>query len=63
VVLVILGFQFLSTGFNMLLITYSGSNFFKEVAWGLLLLLVMVIDALPVWRGRSRAAHPGSGAG
>jgi simple sugar transport system permease protein len=63
VVLVILGFQFLSTGFNMLLITYSGSNFFKEVAWGLLLLLVMVIDALPAWRRRSRAAHPGSGAG
>jgi simple sugar transport system permease protein len=51
-VLAILGLQFLSTGFNMLLVTYSGSNFFKEFAWGALLLLVMVIDALPPRRRR-----------
>jgi simple sugar transport system permease protein len=51
-VLAILGLQFLSTGFNMLLVTYSGSNFFKEFAWGALLLLVMVIDALPPFRRR-----------
>jgi simple sugar transport system permease protein len=47
VVLAILGLQFLSTGFNMLLVTYSGSNFFREFAWGVLLLVVMLIDALP----------------
>ncbi len=46
-VLAILALQFLSTGLNMLLITYSGSNFFKEFAWGALLLLVMVFDSLP----------------
>jgi simple sugar transport system permease protein len=55
VVLAVLGLQFLSTGFNMLLLTYSGSNFFKEFAWGLLLLLVMVIDALP---RRSKPTQP-----
>jgi simple sugar transport system permease protein len=53
-VLAILGLQFLSTGFNMLLVTYSGSNFFKEFAWGALLLLVMVIDALPPLRRRGK---------
>jgi simple sugar transport system permease protein len=51
-VLAILALQFLSTGFNMLLITYSGSNFFKEFAWGAVLLLVMVIDSIPQLRAR-----------
>jgi simple sugar transport system permease protein len=46
-VLAILSFQFLSTGLNMLLVQYSGSNFFKEFAWGALLLVVMVIDYIP----------------
>lgn len=57
-VLAILALQFLSTGLNMLLITYSGSNFFKEFAWGALLLLVMVFDSLPnilPRRGASRS--------
>lgn len=43
-VLAILSLQFLSTGLNMLLVTYSGSNFFREFAWGALLLIVMVIN-------------------
>ncbi len=43
-VLAILSLQFLSTGLNMLLFRYSGSNFFKEFAWGALLLLVMVTN-------------------
>jgi simple sugar transport system permease protein len=36
--------QFLSTGFNMVLLTFSGSNFFRDFAWGFLLLLVMGIN-------------------
>jgi len=43
-VLSILSLQFLSTGLSMLLIGQSGSNFFKEFAWGALLLIVMVVD-------------------
>ncbi len=34
--------QMLSTGFNMLLLRFSGSNFFRDFAWGFLLLFVMV---------------------
>ncbi len=56
-VLAILALQFLSTGLNMLLITYSGSNFFKEFAWGALLLLVMVFDSLPNILPRQSAAR------
>jgi ribose/xylose/arabinose/galactoside ABC-type transport system permease subunit len=41
--------QFLSTGFNMLLVRFGGSNFFRDFAWGLLLLLVTSITA---WRLR-----------
>jgi len=41
-VLAILSLQFLSSGFNML----RFSNFFKEFIWGLVLLLVMVINYL-----------------
>ncbi len=43
-VLAVLSLQFLSTGLSMLLIGQSGSNFFKEFAWGAVLLIVMVID-------------------
>jgi simple sugar transport system permease protein len=45
-VLAILSLQFLSTGLSMLLFQYSGSNFFKEFAWGAVLILVMVINYL-----------------
>jgi simple sugar transport system permease protein len=44
VVLAIFSLQQLSTGFNMLLFQYKGSNFFRDFAWGILLLLVMVIN-------------------
>jgi len=57
-VLAILSLQFLSTGLNMLLVQYSGSNFFKEFAWGALLLLVMVIDYIPGIRF-TRGRRPG----
>lgn len=54
-VLAVLSLQFLSTGLNMLLFQYSGSNFFKEFAWGAVLLLVMVINQVSA-RRRERAA-------
>lgn len=44
VVLGLIALQFLSTGFNMVLLKFTGSNFFRDFAWGLLLLLVMVIN-------------------
>ncbi len=43
VVLALAALQMLSTGFNMLLLRFSGSNFFRDFAWGLLLLFVMVV--------------------
>lgn len=44
IVLAILALQFISTGLNMLLLTVSGGQFFKEFAWGALLLLIMVLN-------------------
>jgi simple sugar transport system permease protein len=44
-VLAIFCLQFLSTGLNMLLLDLSGSSgatFFRQFAWGVLLILVMV---------------------
>jgi simple sugar transport system permease protein len=49
VMLALVVLQFLSTGFNMLLVRFGGSNFFRDFAWGLLLLLVTSITA---WRLR-----------
>ncbi len=46
-VLAVLCIQFLSTGLNMLMLELSGSSsaiFFRQFAWGALLLLVMVIN-------------------
>ncbi len=46
-VLAVLSLQFLSTGLNMLMLQLSGSSaaiFFKQFAWGALLLIVMVIN-------------------
>jgi simple sugar transport system permease protein len=37
--------QSLSTGFNMLLLSVSGGNFFRDFVWGLLLLGVMTLTA------------------
>jgi simple sugar transport system permease protein len=47
VVLAVLCLQFLSTGLNMLMLEMSGSSgsqFFRQFAWGALLLLVMVVN-------------------
>lgn len=47
VVLAVLCLQFLSTGLNMLMLEMSGSSgsqFFRQFAWGALLLLVMVAN-------------------
>jgi simple sugar transport system permease protein len=46
VVLALASLQLLSTGFNMLLVRHGGSNFFRDFAWGALLLLVMTITFL-----------------
>lgn len=46
-VLAVLSLQFLSTGLNMLMLQLSGSSaaiFFRQFAWGALLLLVMVLN-------------------
>lgn len=46
-VLAVLSIQFLSTGLNMLMLELSGSSaaiFFRQFAWGALLLLVMVLN-------------------
>lgn len=51
VLLALLALQFLSTGFNMLLVRFGGSNFFRDFAWGLLLLVVTSITA---WRLQRR---------
>lgn len=56
-VLAILSLQFLSTGLNMLLIQYSGSTFFREFAYGALLLLVMAVDNVPQLRRTRRRAR------
>ncbi|KKC30740.1 ABC transporter permease [Caldanaerobacter subterraneus] len=44
VVLALIILQFLSTGFNMVFLEFTGSNFFRDFAWGTLLLLVIVIN-------------------
>ncbi|HEY3290101.1 MAG TPA: ABC transporter permease [Anaerolineae bacterium] len=44
IVLAILALQFISTGLSMLLLTVSGGNFFKEFAWGGILLTIMVVN-------------------
>jgi simple sugar transport system permease protein len=46
VVLALAALQLLSTGFNMLLVRHGGSNFFRDFAWGTLLLIVMTITYL-----------------
>ncbi len=44
VMLALVALQFLSTGMNMLLYRSSGANFFKEFAWGALLIIVLVVN-------------------
>lgn len=52
-VLALAALQMLSTGFNMLLLRFSGSNFFRDFAWGFLLLFVMVLTEISSRRRRS----------
>ena len=55
VILALVALQFLSTGFNMLLVSFGGSNFFRDFAWGLLLLVVASITAWRIQRkGQSK---------
>jgi len=49
-VLAILSLQFLSTGLNMLLAEFRGANFFKEFSWGLLLIVIMVVNYISAQR-------------
>lgn len=53
-ILAILSLQFLSSGFNMLRIGGSFSNYAKEIVWGAVLLLVMVINYLSNRKGAKR---------
>ncbi len=53
VVLAVLTMQFLSSGLNMLQV----SNFARELIWGALLILVMIINTAN-WRRRRRAPKP-----
>lgn len=56
-VLAVLCLQFLSTGLNMLMLSLSGSSaaiFFRQFAWGALLLLVMVINTITTQRQARR---------
>jgi simple sugar transport system permease protein len=61
VVLAVLSIQFLSTGLNMLMLELFGNSaaiFFRQFAWGALLLLVMVLNYYTEKR-RNRAIAPG----
>ncbi|MFN8439728.1 MAG: ABC transporter permease [Caldilineaceae bacterium] len=56
-VLAVLCLQFLSTGLNMLMLDLSGSSaaiFFRQFAWGALLILVMVINTVSAQRQTRR---------
>lgn len=59
VVLAVLSMQFLSSGLNML----GVSNFARELIWGVLLLLVMVVNAGSWPRRRARSSRPAAAPG
>lgn len=52
VILALAALQMLSTGLNMLLLRFSGSNFFRDFAWGLLLLFVVAFTEISSRRRR-----------
>jgi simple sugar transport system permease protein len=54
VVLALVSLQMLSTGFNMILVNTGDSNFFKNFAWGLLLLMVVSLSRVSFRRLRRR---------
>ncbi len=57
VLLSLFAVQMLSTGVNMILFQSSGANFFKEFAWGAILVLVLIINHLSNERKLRRAAR------
>lgn len=59
VILALVTLQMLSTGFNMILIGTGDSNFFKNFAWGLLLLAVVSGSRLSWQRFRRRRRTAG----
>ncbi len=38
--------QVISTGFNMLLLGVQGSSFFKDFSWGVIFIVILIIDRL-----------------
>jgi simple sugar transport system permease protein len=56
VVLALVSLQMLSTGFNMILVNTGDSNFFKNFAWGVLLLVVVSLSRVSFGRIRRRRA-------
>lgn len=57
VVLALVSLQMLSTGFNMILVNTGDSNFFKNFAWGVLLLVVVSLSRVSFGRIRRRRAE------
>ena len=51
--LALLLMQIISTSFNMLMTGYSGATFFKNIVWGLLLLILIIIKYYSANRRRS----------
>ncbi len=60
VLLALVALQFLSTGLNMLLFKSSGANFFKEFAWGALLIMVLIVNHFSDKRSAKRASSKGN---
>jgi simple sugar transport system permease protein len=54
VVVAIITMQFLSSGFNMMRLGGSASNYVQEIAWGIVLLLVMMIKFWTKKKGVAR---------
>ncbi len=57
VLLAVFALQILSTGLNQLLRDFSGANFFKEFSWGLLLLVVLLVNYFSYQRRIRRASR------
>jgi len=50
--------QVISTGFHMLLVGIRGSAFFKDFVWGLLLILIFIINYYTKNKGTAKVAVP-----
>lgn len=58
VVLALILLQLLSTGMNMLLVGFGNSNFFRDLAWGVVLLLALTIPRVRRFRQGVRRVPP-----